>query len=44
MENKTPEFKLTLDPFGTQKAAEAEKTAVEIEVVEAKAEELAAMT
>ena len=44
MENKTPEFKLTLDPFGTQKAAEAEKTAVEIQVVEAKAEELAAMT
>ena len=33
-----------MDPFGTQKAAEAEKTAVEIEVVEAKAEELAAMT
>ena len=44
MENKTPEFKLTLDPFGTQKAAEAEKTSVELEVVEAKAEELAAMT
>ncbi|MBO4406754.1 MAG: toxic anion resistance protein, partial [Clostridia bacterium] len=44
MENKTPEFKLTLDPFGTQATKEAEKAAVELEVVEAKAEELAAMT
>ena len=44
MENKTPEFKLTLDPFGTQKAAEAEKSALELETVKAGAEELAAMT